>query len=88
MKTKLFAGAVAAGAALGGLGMTGTASAWSGPIQAPIPVAHCNVLVYDGCRFAMLQPWRGHDSVFCLEDIMTGTLTSRGPEGHQNRYRG
>jgi hypothetical protein len=48
MKTKLFAAAVAIGAALGGLGMTGTASASSGPIHAPIPVAHCNVLVYDG----------------------------------------
>ena len=57
MKTKLFAGAVAVGAALGGLGMTGTASAMGGPIaatipaapiHAPIPVAHCNVIVYDG----------------------------------------
>jgi hypothetical protein len=48
MKKKLFAGAVAVGAALGGLGMTGTASALGRPTHAPIPVAHCNVIVYDG----------------------------------------
>jgi hypothetical protein len=57
MKTKLFAGAVAAGAALGVIGMTGTASAQGGPIAATIPaapitapiiVAHCNVIAYDG----------------------------------------
>ena len=47
MKIKLYAGIVAAAAAMGGLGMAGAASA-SPVTAASVPVAHCNVILVGG----------------------------------------